>query len=356
MELKSFRELLLKKSADNPTLHTMISIMKDEIIADKIIEYLQKMPLPHASAGAKANGAITSFAKMITPEDEIPMIHDALSHHVAHYKSALKHGNREVADAHLNKIIPMVHLANKMATHSNGKFTIDTPRPQSWESNITTLERTPKNRWKEEQEGWKRRPNPKSNRKYTPKNYRYFEMPPHPQHEHITSNVHPHRGGFPFEEIQVGSPLDISNKAAYLHVPDVDPQDKYVPHPFDTHPINEFNDVTADEFKNNPQLAEEYDQKLKNWMNSEDSKKWAAKNEAYILSDPENMRGKIKPPHHFNDIELTKLPHHEGMSTEQPEESSPTSVAPAETTLSDESIAALPPSLRERFAKKPGGK
>ncbi len=108
VELKSFRELLLKKADGNPTLQTIIDVMKDDLIANKVIESLEKMARPQASMGRSANAAVTAFGNQMKNKD-VEMMRDALSHHVSHYKSALKNGQREIADKHLNQIIPLMH-------------------------------------------------------------------------------------------------------------------------------------------------------------------------------------------------------------------------------------------------------
>ena len=119
MELNSFRELLLKKASNDPILQSIIDVMKDELIAQKVLESLEKMARPQASMGRSANAAVTAFGNQLKNKD-IEMMRDALAHHVNHYRSALQHGKRDVADQHLNKIIPMMHLAARAGAHSGG--------------------------------------------------------------------------------------------------------------------------------------------------------------------------------------------------------------------------------------------
>lgn len=335
MSLDSFKQILLKKSTDNPSLQTLITFIKDEVLVNKILESLEKMAAPHARSGVGANGGVVTTAGTLTNTD-IKMLHDALSHHVAHYKSALKNNNRSVADAHLNKIIPMVHLATKLANHSGGRMSVDTVGPQAWEANITTEERNPATgRRMEETEGWRRRPMPKSRRIYTPKDYRYFEMPPHPQHNHIRDNEHPHRGGYPFEEIQIGNPSDIDNKKAYLHVPEIANTDSFTPHPFDAHPVNSIQDLTNSEFA---KVSDKFENELGQWKDSPSYKKWTEDRKQTASADPESFknRGSIKPEHHFTGVQLTKLPHHTGV-------------------ISSEDAANLPEAQKLKFTNKVPG-
>ena len=59
MELKSFREILLKKADGNPYLETLIKYAKDELIAEEVLEALAKMAEPSAAMGRGANHAVT---------------------------------------------------------------------------------------------------------------------------------------------------------------------------------------------------------------------------------------------------------------------------------------------------------
>src|ERR1700677_1816807 len=114
MELKSFREILLKKADGNPYLQTLIKYAKDELIADEVLEALQKMAEPSAAMGRGANHAVTSYAAGMKPI-HVEQLRDALGHHISHYKGALqahhaatdpkdKAKMRNVADQHLNRI------------------------------------------------------------------------------------------------------------------------------------------------------------------------------------------------------------------------------------------------------------
>src|ERR1019366_9746539 len=89
MELKSFREILLKKADGNPYLYTLIKYAKDELIAEEVIEALQKMAEPSAAMGRGANHAVTSYAAGMKPV-HVEQLRDALGHHVSGYKGALK--------------------------------------------------------------------------------------------------------------------------------------------------------------------------------------------------------------------------------------------------------------------------
>src|ERR1700688_1004334 len=112
MELKSFREILLKKAEGNSYLETLIKYAKDELIAEEVLEALQKMAEPSAAMGRGANHAVTSYGAGMKPI-HVEQLRDALGHHISHYKGALKAHHeatdpaqkskfRSVADQHLN--------------------------------------------------------------------------------------------------------------------------------------------------------------------------------------------------------------------------------------------------------------
>jgi len=383
MELKGFRELLLKKAANDPTLQTIIDVMKDEIIAEKVLESLEKMARPQASMGRSANGAVTSYGNQMKNKD-VEMMRDALAHHINHYRSALKAGKRDVADQHLNKIVPMMHLAARAGAHSGGQLGLDYIPTEPWETNYTSTERRPETgKLKEGTTGLRRRLNSVSRDK-NPRSvpdYRYLEMAPH--EEHGDSKKSPHKGGYPFEEIQLGSPAKIDAKEAYLHLQDVDPQDKFTPHPFDEHPIHGFAEDKQDSLT--PDQMNEFAQKMTDWHGSEHNAKWMQSLKEAHAKDPEafKSRGKKKPGHHFEGLNLLDQPHKAkgkvDVAALPPELAAkfggqqaapaapaqaeapapaPTSPAPAPTAqpkpagLAPDLAAHLPPELRAKFGGK----
>jgi hypothetical protein len=368
MELNSFRELLLKKSVDNPTLHTLICMMKDEIIADKIIEHLEKMARPGAGMGAKANAGVTAFASQLKNKD-VEMMRDALAHHVAHHKAALKRGDRKAADEHLNKIVPLMHLAGKASPHSNQQLGLDYIPMESWETNYTSPERNTETtgKLKEGTKGLRRRLSntPRSKNSRSVPDYRYLEMPPHG--EHPDSETSPHKGGYPFEETQIGNPGKIDTKEAFLAHPEVaEDTQGFTSHPFDFHPVHRIQDMTQDEFANQ---AEDFADKMHNWHDSEHSKKWTDKVKGDYTKDPEGFktRGKVKPKHHFEGMELEKMPHHTGAVPKEDvsnlpaalqakfgnrQASPPTTEAPEAVPKPAYDVSKLPAALQAKFGKK----
>lgn len=376
MELKGFRELLLKKAANDPTLQTLIDVMKDEIIAEKVLESLEKMARPQASMGRSANAAVTSFGNQMKNKD-VEMMRDALSHHVSHYKSALKNGQRDVADQHLNKIIPMMHTAAKAAAHSNGQLGLDYTPLEPWETNYTSTERRPETgKLKEGTKGLRRRLNSVSrdkNSRSVP-DYRYLEMAPH--EEHADSKRSPHKGGYPFEEIQLGNPAKIDSKEAYLHVTDPGKQEGFVPHPFDEHPIHKYAEDKQDSMS--PEDMNQFASDMQSWHGSEHNAKWMQNIKEAHSKDPEGFkaRGKTKPGHHYEGINLLDQPHKaagkvdvsalppelaakfgnqakpEVATATTPTQQTPAAPAPAAPAISADQMQHLPAALRAKFGGK----
>lgn len=315
MELKSFRELLLKKAADNPTLQTIIDVMKDELIAEKVIESLEKMARPQASMGRSANAAVTAFGNQMKNKD-VEMMRDALAHHISHYQSALKNGQRDIADKHLNKIIPLMHLAGKASAHSGGQLGLDYIPLEPWETNYTTPERIQEGasrgvagKLKEGTKGLRRRLNSASRDK-NPRSvpdYHYLEMKPHEEHSDTKRSAH--KGGYPFEEIQIGNPAKIDAKEAYLHLADPGKQEGYVGHPFDEHPIHQIADMPQGSLK--PEDLQDIAQKMQDWHASEHNAKWMQDIKELHGKDPEGFkaRGKQKPGHFHEGMKLLRQPH-----------------------------------------------
>ena len=373
MELKSFRELLLKKAADNPTLQTIIDVMKDELIAEKVIESLEKMARPQASMGRAANAAVTAFGNQMKNKD-VEMMRDALSHHVSHYQAALKNGQRDIADKHLNKIVPLMHLAGKAAAHSNGQLGLDYVPLEPWETNYTTPERIAQGaergvagKLKEGTKGLRRRLNstPREKNPRSVPDYRYLEMKPH--EEHSDTGRSPHKGGYPFEEIQLGNPAKIDAKEAHLHIQDVGKQDAYVPHPFDEHPIHEIADEPQGSLGQKD--LEQFANKMNDWHSSEHNAKWMQGVKQLHANDPEGFkaRGKKKPEHFHKDLKLMRQPHalpeelaakfgkpaEAIASPAEPVAAAPAQVAAPKPSLTPTDLSHLPAALRSKFG---GGK
>jgi len=333
MELDSFKTLLLKKSEGNKDLQTLIEYIGIEFLIPHVIDALEKMAGPTTQTGKNANGPVTTYGAHLDKSD-VHQLRDALSHHVSHYKAALKahhattdeHQKKQLrgaADQHLNHLIPLMHLAARAGAHSGGKLALDYTKLPAWETNYSTLDRRPETgKFKLDTEKLHRRPSPNA-RQWHPdnkenrgiRNYHYLEMPPHSGHN--DAGKMPHKGGYPWEEVQVGSPADIDAKKAYLHVEDVPDKKQYTPHPFDKHPIREVQDTLASHLT--PERLQRFATDLAGWKNSEHHKQWMNDQRAKMQADPEGYkkRGSVKPSHVYEGIPLQDQLGHVKLHQEQ---------------------------------------
>jgi hypothetical protein len=279
------------------------------------------MAEPSAAMGRGANHAVTSYAAGMKPV-HVEQLRDALGHHISHYKGALKAHHaatdpaekaklRGIADQHLNKIVPLMHLAGRAGKHSGGQMTLDYPSTTPWETNYTQTERLPNGKLKEGTKDLGRRPAPNANRAKNNRavpDYRYLEMAPHPGHP--ASEKMPHKGGYPFEDIQLGSPSKRDVGQAYLPIEDVKGIKEYTPHPFDAHPVHRYADAPQHEL--GPEHHEMINQGLGGWSDSEHHKKWLADQKSKHAANPEEYkaRGSKKPAHVYDGIPLNEMAHH----------------------------------------------
>lgn len=322
MELDSFKSILLRKADGNKNLFELLNNLEEDILVNSVVDALEKMAKPTHLTGINANGPITSFGANLDKTDTT-QLRDALSHHLSHYKAALKAHHaapegpdkskmRQVADQHLEHALPLMHLAARASAHSKGKLGIDYPPLAPWETNYTTLERNPNGRFKRDAKLLRARPS-KNAKRNDPNStaipdYRYLEMPPHPGHDAISKM--PHSGGYPWEEVQVGAPADIDAKKAYLHIEDVPDKKEYTPHEFDQHPIRGVADVQADHLT--PEAAQAHATDLVNWRGSEHHKKWMEGQKSKFTADKDGYmkRGQTKGPHFYEGIPLQEQPGH----------------------------------------------
>lgn len=323
MELNSFKAILLRKADGNNNLQFLIQNVGEDFLVDSVVEALEKMALPTNNSGKNANAPITSFGANIDKTD-INQLRDALGHHLSHYKAALKAHHaapegpekvkmRQVADQHLNHLFPLMHLASRAGRHSNGKLNIDYPSIPPWETNYTRLDRNAKG------DGPLRDPKllaarpSKGARRDKPgatgtPDYHFLEMPPHPGHE--ANATMPHTSGYPWEEVQVGSPSDIDAKKAYLHIEDIPNKTEYTPHEFDQHPIRSVQDIQANYMS--PEQLQSYADAVANWRNSDPHKQWLANQREKFTADREGYlaRGQKKAPHFYEGIPLKEQEQH----------------------------------------------
>ena len=348
MELDSFKAILLRKAEDNQSLHSLITDASEEFLVNSVVDALEKMAKPTNLTGTNANAPITSFGANLDRTDTT-QLRDALGHHLSHYKAALKAHHaapegpektkmRQVADQHLEHALPLMHLAARAGAHSQGKLGIDYPPLAPWETNYTTLERNPNGRFKRDAKLLRARP-AKNAKRNDPNStaipdYRYLEMPPHPGHDSVSKM--PHSGGYPWEDVQIGSPADIDAKKAYLHIEDIPDKKEYTPHEFDKHPIRGVADTQADHLT--PEAMQEHAAAVQGWRGSEHHKQWMEGQKQKYAADKEGYmkRGQSKGPHFYEGIPLQEQPGHIHSVPAQPKfqaaETNSAPVAQASTT------------------------
>lgn len=322
MELDSFKAILLRKADGNINLLQLLTNIEEDVFVNSVVDALEKMAKPTHLTGINANAPLTSFGANLDRTD-MTQLRDALSHHLSHYKAALKAHHaatdekqkshlRQVADQHLEHAIPLMHLTARASAHSQGKLGIDYPPLAPWETNYTTLERVPSGRFKRDAKLLRARPSKGAKRDHdlstSIPDYHYLEMAPHPGHEAVGKM--PHKGAYPWEEVQIGSPADIDAKKAYLHIEDVPNKQDYTPHEFDMHPIRGVADIQADHMT--PEAMQNFANAHTGWRSSEHHKKWMEGQKTKFTADPEGYkkRGQTKGSHFYDGIPLAESPGH----------------------------------------------
>jgi hypothetical protein len=220
MKLDSFKELLIKKAEDNDNLKLLIKYMREDFLVDHIVESLEKMAAIYSKKNP--NHAVLHFGTHMDPGTEPDMVHDALSHHASHYKSALDSGNKSLADQHMRKIFEINHMADKLTRdglndHSGGKLKVESIDPKPWER-AKYSDMKDNGKFVTDTKGWGRHGS----------DYSFLREAPHDSYKKEIKS-HGHNKAYPLHEMSVnGKPI---------HIEDVDAKGKFVPHPFDEHPI-----------------------------------------------------------------------------------------------------------------------
>ena len=234
MKLDNFKEILLRKSADNQDLQLLIKYIKDDFLVDHIVESLEKMAI--ADANRKTNAAVKHFGSNVDEHIEGEMIHDQLGHHASHYKAALKAGDKRTADKHMRKIFNTMYAVHKLTrdgkeNHTGNQLNVDAIDPKPWEESKKANTASDTNGWKQDRD-----------------NYDYMREAPHPGRSDQTKGdgsvkkykknrylseikAHGHNKSYPLEEIKING--------KHIHLEDIEHKGNFQPHPFDSHPIIE---------------------------------------------------------------------------------------------------------------------
>jgi hypothetical protein len=297
MSLSSFKELLLKKATGHINLETLIKFSDEKKLESIILESLEKMAEDRRRPRA-SNSAVMHFGTHSLDEsgDMANMVHDALSHHASHYKAALNAGQKGLAAQHMKKIHNLVHFGRKVGQdaghdHGAGKLNIEAVDPKPWERSHYSKMNPATGEFTTDTKGWSRDSG----------DYSYLQGPPHESYRWDIKS-HGHNGAYPLEEMKVNG--------KHLHIEDVDPKGRYVPHEFsDAHPI------IAAEGKNTPMYAkspkdvdaavyEKYLKDVEDYNNGPHMDKYYDRHEKAQQANPEEYikRGSVKPAPIHKDI------------------------------------------------------
>ena len=286
MSLNSFRELLIKKAGESQ-LENLIYFIREEMLADMVIESLEKMANAKHK-GDSANVPVRDFGVEMDPETEPNMIHDALSHHASHYKAAIGAGRKDLANQHAKQIFRLTDLAQQAQKHSQGKLHIEATPVQPWERQGNTKQLTADS--KPVQEGNRKIGDFVTNTKgwrYRGNNHDFLQGAPH---ESYSDEVRKHGNNkaYPLEQMRVnGKHLDIKDIPA-------DELKGYKEHPFDKHPImSHFEDPAS---KRSPEADAQYRKQHEEYQTSPHMDEYFDKHAAMEAADPEGYAARGSKP------------------------------------------------------------
>lgn len=286
--MKSFKELLLKKSQFNEELNEFLSAMDETLLKSHLLEILEKAEHSKDSASRKKtiNYILTHYSEAKRPFDH-KLIHDAMSHHASNAISAHQDGNEELRDRHAFQFVKLGDLARRLDATDN-PINFEPPASLSpWQANtgdayassdkggfnfpnwnihhpdknfaIRIKDKEPKQKTSQkisspEGEGQKKAPR--------------FDMahmfsPPHPDHEYRDEkgimNAEKASGEklsrYPFELTKVAG--------KYLNIKPTH-SGEYEPHIMDSHPIMDHFSISNKKVKE--ESGAEYADKMSNWL------------------------------------------------------------------------------------------
>jgi hypothetical protein len=241
MKFNSFKELALRKTEDE-SLRMLIKMMADEVLADKIIESLEKMAT-RRGVGSHANMAIRDFGTEMDPELEPAMIREALGHHASRYRAALIAGDQKMANDHASNFFKIMDLVHHAEPHSHGKLQSDMIDLKPWERAHPSRSETFADRIARDPEYAKDNPVTRGNKQphqfvndtvgfgFQPKgnDWSFLQGEPHSAYSNETA-IHGHVGAYPMEHTKING--------RYIPIEDVENiHDGKKNHPFDHHPI-----------------------------------------------------------------------------------------------------------------------
>ena len=304
MELKSFRELLLKKAQGNPTLESLLVATQPELFAEQVVEALEKMARPHKSQGRFANPAIVAMANMM-PGKTIRMMRDSISHHLTQYKAAYKAGNHKLANEHMRVAYPMLDLLHRMHNNSGGQLQVDAPPMEGREMQHTGAQRNAKGLLVQGTKGYGRRP--------TKGDYSFVAKTPDPRHKHYTAYPEHRETGAPLHEVQIGDLNELLSGAGYVSINhDAPAPTRFMPHEFDEHPIMKYIDHETKHLTPDHPEWKKFVDGMRGWHDSPASKRWMTRQAEEYAANPAGYmkKGTEQGPHLFEGMDpLPNEPH-----------------------------------------------
>jgi len=260
MKLHGFRELLLKKAGEDPNLFALLRYAREEVIADKVIEALEKMARARHK-GDNANFAVRHFATEMDPETEPHMLREAIGHHVSRYKAAVQGGRKDLANRHAKQAFNLMNVADTTQKHSGGKLSIDYVPVQPWERSHLKEEYDeshPKVIEGKYKAGDFKTKTKGLNYAHKGNNFEFLQGEPHKAYIKEIKR-HGHNKAYPFEQVRVNG--------KYIPVEDIDPSELkgYEEHPFDAHPI--MNHYADSPQNRNPEQDAKYVQQHEKYYN-----------------------------------------------------------------------------------------
>jgi hypothetical protein len=307
MKVEAFKEILLRKTRDNNKLNALIKSLKNDLLADKIIESLESLSKMASSVGDNANLSLRNFAKEMNPKLEPEMMRDAIGHHVSRYKAAMNAGKNDLAHEHARQAFRVLHMAHRAHKHSidettgEPKLNVSYVGIQPWERHA---KQNTYNESHEKVQANKYKPGEHVNQTkglaYSQKNksHDFLNKAPHESelhhlytYENLGGHKSPEHAGkaYPFEQIKINDkyiPID----------DDVKLKSWFEPHPFDHHPIMEkqkgldnkpyFAGEMPPQHRS-PEHDEQYMQKKEQYYNEDPHiDKWYSQHEELRAKDP----------------------------------------------------------------------
>jgi hypothetical protein len=243
MDFSSFKELLLRKT-DDESLKTLIKVIDGNVLADRIIESLEKMATSPKKVSKVANEAIKDFATRMDPQNGPELLREALGHHASRYKAALDAGDKKMANHHASTFFKTMDLVHHLEPLTHGKLQSDLIDIKPWERTHPSRTETFADKIARDPEYAKNNPVTRGKKKlhhfridtegfsFRPKgnDWSFLQNDPDTIQYGKEISRHGHIGAYPMEHNKING--------KYIPIESVENiYDGKMNHPFDSHPI-----------------------------------------------------------------------------------------------------------------------